>query len=74
MIQDLTPLQGLVNLNMLYLAENQIDDISPLVQNSGLGKGDLVDIEENPLDLTDGSDDRDDIQTLIARGVVMIGF
>lgn len=73
-IRDLTPLRNLLNLTALYLAENRIETISPLVQNTGLGMGDQVDVTENLLDLSDGSDALLDIQTLINRGVVMIGF
>ena len=34
----------------LYLANNSISDISPLVENTGLGLGDTVGVTENPLD------------------------
>lgn len=74
LVQDVTPLQGLVHLEMLYLAANQIEDIWPLVQNKGLGKGDQVDITENDLDFTEGSEDLNHLQTLRERGVIMIGF
>jgi len=48
-ITDITPLSGLINLNRLYLVRNHVTDISPLLDNSGLGEGDIVDLRENPL-------------------------
>ena len=48
-ISDITPLAGLVNLSWLFLSVNEISDIYPLVQNAGLGSGDIVDLESNPL-------------------------
>lgn len=48
-IADITLLSDLTNLRKLYLAKNQIRDISPLVNNSGMGKGALVDLKDNPL-------------------------
>jgi len=33
----------------LGLANNQIVDISPLVNNSGIGQGDAIDLKGNPL-------------------------
>jgi len=48
---------------------NYISDITPLVENSGLGTGDEVYLETNNLDLTEGSDDMQNIKTLQDRGV-----
>jgi uncharacterized repeat protein (TIGR02543 family) len=48
-ISDLTGLEYAVNLTRLYLVDNQITDISPLVQNYGLSGGDLIDLRGNPL-------------------------
>ena len=48
-ISDLSPLEGLTNLTDLYLRENFVSDLSPLVANMGLGKGDAVNVKENPL-------------------------
>jgi hypothetical protein len=39
-------------LTQLYLEKNQITDISPLVENSGLSVGDTLDLRENPLSST----------------------
>ena len=65
-IVDLTPLKQLNNLQWLYLDGNQIEDLAPLVANSGLGKGDSVNLQNNPL-----SDQarNEQIPTLQARGV-----
>jgi Leucine-rich repeat (LRR) protein len=49
-ISDISPLASLTNLTVLGLHENQISDISPLVANSGLSSGDVVYLEDNPLD------------------------
>ena len=48
-VSDLAPLAGLTALTELGLADNNVSDLSPLVANVGLGVGDLVDVEENPL-------------------------
>ncbi len=48
-IRDISPLQNLVNLEFLALSDNQIEDIGPLLDNMGLGPGDEVHFERNPL-------------------------
>ena len=48
-IIDLTGLEYCINLNQLYLSNNQISDIQPLVDNTGLGTGDIVYLRDNPL-------------------------
>jgi len=48
-IRDISPLTGLANLTWLDLSYNQISDSSPLVDNTGLGEGDEVDLQNNPL-------------------------
>ena len=48
-ISDLSPLMGLTNLKWMRLAENNISDLSPLVVNIGLGEGDEVFLNGNPL-------------------------
>ena len=40
---------GLTNLGALYLGGNNISDISPLAANTGLGNGDTVNVQSNPL-------------------------
>jgi len=71
-IGDISPLEDLSQLEEVRLELNEISDVSPLVANSdagGLGAEDFVDIRYNYLDLTEGSDAMDDIQTLLDRGV-----
>jgi len=70
-VSDLSPLASLTNLTWLYLRESQISDISPLVENSGLGSGDIVILSFNNLDLSEGSEDLEDIRQLEGRGVVV---
>ncbi len=48
-ITDISPLSGLVNLVVLQLGDNNVSDISPLVDNMGLGSGDTVNVQGNPL-------------------------
>ena len=67
-ISDLSPLKGLTNLSWMRLASNNITDLSPLVANTGLGKGDWVDVTENPLSHTSI---KTHIPTLQIRGVTV---
>ena len=48
-ISDISPVAGLTNLTTLGLGYNSISDISPLIANTGLGKGDEVYVQGNPL-------------------------
>ncbi len=48
-ISDIGALQNLENLEQLFLWDNQITDINPLIQNTGLGSGDEIGLEGNPL-------------------------
>jgi large repetitive protein len=68
-LSDISPLAGLTELMWLYLDGNQISDIYPLVDNDGLGVGDRVFLEGNPL-----SDDSLTvyIPELEARGVIVL--
>ena len=68
---DVTPLAQLTNLQGLHLQYNQIEDISSLVANIGLGEGDKVRLEGNPL-----SDQalNEQIPALKARGVDVIYY
>lgn len=71
-INNVAPLADLTNLRNLYLDGNRISDISglvPLAQAGGLGGGSFVDLRCNYLDVTPGSQNVDDIQTLIKNGV-----
>lgn len=67
-ITDITALSALTELNYLNLSSNQITDISALVSNTGLGSGDQVWLDSNPL-----SDHAQsvDIPALRARGVTV---
>ena len=68
-IADLSGLEHATNLTTLMLGGNQISDISSLLENSGLGEGDEVWLENNNLDLSEGSEDLENIRQLEARGV-----
>ncbi|WP_036223683.1 leucine-rich repeat domain-containing protein [Mesoaciditoga lauensis] len=70
-IVDTKPFQNLVNIKQLVLEDNKIEDISPLVKNSGLNSYDFLDIRYNFLDLTPGSVDMNNIQTLLNRNVAV---
>lgn len=68
-IDDISSLSGMINISSMQLHNNNIDDISSLVLNTGLGEGDNVRLANNNLDLTSGSDDLQNIQILLDRGV-----
>ena len=67
-ISDISVLQGLSKLNTVSLDDNEIIDITALVNNSGIGDGDVVDVRGNRLETNSGQD-KTDIDALIARGV-----
>ena len=84
-ISDISPVAGLTNLTGLWLAYNNISDISPLVANTGLGSGDRVFVNGNPLSfvsikthvpalqsrgVTVESDDRTPTTLLLISGVI----
>ena len=48
-VSDLSPLAELNDLTYLEIVGNLVSDLSPLVANTGLGDGDVVDVQENPL-------------------------
>ena len=50
-ITDLDGLEHCIGLTRLTFRNNNISDISPLVNNPGLGDGDTVDLRDNPLSL-----------------------
>jgi len=70
-ISDISPLYQLTNLTELNLWENKVSDVSPLVENIGLDTGDIVWLQENNLDLWEGSEDINHIRTLEDRGVTV---
>ncbi len=51
-ISDISALSDLTNLRSLTLSSNNISDLSPLVANTGLGSGDVVRVQNNPLSAT----------------------
>jgi Leucine-rich repeat (LRR) protein len=67
-VSNISFLASLTNLMWLYLHNNLIVDIHPLVENGGLGPGDIVSLSSNPL-----SDDSINIYIpeLVARGVIV---
>jgi len=67
-ISDISLLANFTNLMWLYLQNDLITNIYPLVQNGGLGTGDRVYLDGNPL-----SDDSINIYIpeLVARGVIV---
>ena len=65
-ISDITPLVGLESVSTLDLDDNIISDISPLLANEGLGSGDTLALEGNPLSARALETD---IPTLRERGV-----
>jgi len=48
-IHDVRPLASLESLDSLALYDNQIRDLQPLIDNVGLGEGDRVNFQRNPL-------------------------
>jgi hypothetical protein len=58
-------------LSILGLSGNEITDLVPLVDNPGLGDGDEIDLRDNPLDLSSGSEGMDAIETLKERGALV---
>ena len=67
-ISDISPVAGLTKLTDLYLGNNNISDISPLVANTGLGSGDTVYVQVNPLSY---QSIHTHIPTLQSRGVTV---
>ena len=67
-VSDLSPLAGLTSLRWMRLAGNNISDLSPLVTNTGLGDGDELEIQGNPLSHTSI---KTHIPTLQSRGVTV---
>jgi Leucine-rich repeat (LRR) protein len=63
---DVSPLSALPQLSLLDLTGNEIQNLSPLAQNQGLGDGDLVGVQQNPLSCSSAYDS---ISQLTSRGV-----
>lgn len=68
-ITDISVLAGLNALNDVDVSYNNLTDISPLVANTSLASGARVDVSNNLLDLSSGSQAAQDVQTLVGRGV-----
>lgn len=66
-IEDLAPLQDLHNLQYITLSSNLIREIGPLVENPGIGEGDVVGVERNCL----SAEAMIDVATLEERGVIV---
>ena len=67
-VSDISAVAGLTNLKDLYLGGNNISDISPLAANTGLGSGDTVNVQSNPLSY---QSIHTHIPTLQSRGVIV---
>ena len=67
-ISNISPLAGLINLKYLSLVNNSISDLSPLTANTGLGREDSVDVQQNPLN---NNSINTTIPTLQSRGVTV---
>ncbi len=65
-ISDISALSGLFSIVSIGMVSNQITDLQPLVDNPGLGSGDSVDVQFNPLSTTSLTEH---IPTLQSRGV-----
>lgn len=61
----------MTSLATLRLEFNQINDLSPLVENEGLGEGDGLRLTYNDLDLEEGSENMEHIRALESRGVLV---
>ena len=48
-LSNISPVAGLSRLEKITLSHCLISDISPLVENTGLGQGSIVDVRGNPL-------------------------
>jgi len=68
-VSDISVLANLTRLKELDFNNNKVSDISALVNNIGINAGDEVDMRYNYLDLSEGSKNMQDINTLISRGV-----
>ena len=65
-LSDISAMGDLTNLTTLILKDNAISDLSPLIGNSGLGRGDQIDVRANPLNY---ASIHTHIPTLQSRGV-----
>jgi hypothetical protein len=68
-VSDLGFVSRLTNLTKVYLADNAITNLDPLVDNLGIGAGDTVDLTGNPINCRDQARQ---LRTLRARGVTVV--
>jgi Leucine-rich repeat (LRR) protein len=68
LVNDISVLEYLINLNTIYFPYNYIFDITPLINNSGFENNTNIDMRNNYLNLSENSRNMNDIQTLIDRG------
>ncbi|MCL0055367.1 protein kinase [Dehalococcoidia bacterium] len=68
-VSDISALKYLNYPYLLLLSDNDIDDISPLVNNDTIDGNTTIWLGDNALELWEGSDDLEDVETLQARGV-----
>jgi hypothetical protein len=69
LISDISPLKDLVALDTVWLDANEITDIEPLVQNAGIGEGNEVRLQNNPLNTASC---QEFLPLLEDRGVVVL--
>lgn len=50
-IEDLSPITNLININYLDLSGNKIENIEPLIKNNGITSGDYINLRYNNLNL-----------------------
>jgi Leucine-rich repeat (LRR) protein len=65
-VSNLSPLTPLESLDEIWADDNLITDLTPLVDNPGIGEGDYVNVLWNPIDCVDQAAN---IAELEARGV-----
>jgi Leucine-rich repeat (LRR) protein len=70
-IRDLTALGRLEHLTQLRLDGNLIADLRPLLRNKLLATGLALDVARNCIDLVEGSDGAEAIETLKERGIAV---
>ena len=51
-VSNVSALTGLIRLEWLDLESNRVSDLAPLVANTGMGSGDLLDVRNNQLNAT----------------------
>jgi len=65
-VSNILPLKSLPNLRYIRLWDNQISEIKPLIENPAINKGDIVGLDNNPLN---EKSINEYIPALLARGV-----